>query len=70
MSKPYLTDRPTVRLMARNGSERATRLLAANPDAVAFGIDDDDVQTAFRSVVNAGARLADHWRVEIDTRPA
>ena len=74
MSKPYLTDRQTIQAWADDGNERAARLLAQVPSAIAFGIDDDDVQIAFYSIVNAGAwleeMLADHWHIEADQRDA
>lgn len=58
MSQPYITDRATLKTWADDGDTRAAEFLSY-PNAVLFGIDDDDVQVWFASEEQANTWLAD-----------
>ena len=52
--EPYLATPAWVRAWAENGDAVARRFLDLAPTAVAFGVDDHEIQIAFEDVYSAG----------------
>ena len=73
-TQPYLADLATLETWAEGASDpddatasavAAQGWLERNPQAIAFGIDDDEIQAAFDDIYTAGEWLKDTMRAAV-----